>query len=193
MSGYTQEINIIFQHYTLCMPCLKCFNRLEEHLAACEELSDEVLVELSICSELQMICTCSSSCQCHSIISFFIKSRMVNWPFSCQVTQVILKKAIKWMSFNISMPKLQSITNRFGYRRPMVFLVVIHIHIRIPTKYTADESCFVWLTTTTNSNRIQHYNLCLLALWYNRQMDLGSNWLAMSGHITRLQHAACAS
>jgi len=44
----------------------------EEHLA-CKKLSDEVLARLSVWSEVQMSCMWSSQCQCHPIISCFIK------------------------------------------------------------------------------------------------------------------------
>jgi len=44
--------------------------RQEEHLV-CKNLSDEVLVWLSVCSEVQMICMWSSWCRCHPIISCF--------------------------------------------------------------------------------------------------------------------------
>jgi len=45
----------------------------EEH-PAFRKLSDEVLAPLSVWSNvLQMFCTCSSWCHCHTIISCFIK------------------------------------------------------------------------------------------------------------------------
>jgi len=44
----------------------------EEH-PACKKLSDAVLVWLSVCSEVQIICIWSSWCHCHTIISYFIK------------------------------------------------------------------------------------------------------------------------
>jgi len=44
----------------------------EEHLAH-KNLSDEVLVWLSVWSEVQMVCIWSSWCHCHPIISCFIK------------------------------------------------------------------------------------------------------------------------
>jgi len=42
----------------------------EEH-PTCKKLRDETW--LSVCSEVQMICTWSSWCHCHPIISCFIK------------------------------------------------------------------------------------------------------------------------
>jgi len=44
----------------------------EEH-PAWKKLSDAVLVWLSVCSEVQIICIWSSWCHCHTIISCFIK------------------------------------------------------------------------------------------------------------------------
>jgi len=46
--------------------------RQEEH-PACKKLSDEVLVQLSVWSEVQMICIWSSWCHCHPFITCFIK------------------------------------------------------------------------------------------------------------------------
>ena len=48
--------------------CLQCFDillvwRREEHLA-CKKLSDEVLVWLSVCTEVQVVCVWSSWCHC---------------------------------------------------------------------------------------------------------------------------------
>jgi len=44
----------------------------EEHLT-CKKLSDEVLVSLSVRSEVQMICIWSSCCHCNPVICCFIK------------------------------------------------------------------------------------------------------------------------
>jgi len=59
-----------------CSVCLQCFDKLgghqEEH-PVCKKLSDEVLAWLSVWSEVQMMCTLSSGCQCHSIVSCFTK------------------------------------------------------------------------------------------------------------------------
>jgi len=43
------------------------------HYPACKNLSDRVLAWLSVCSEMQMICICSTWCHCHPIICCFIK------------------------------------------------------------------------------------------------------------------------
>jgi len=49
------------------------FLSIEEHLA-CKKLIGEVLLAwLSVRSEVQMISVWSSSCHCHSIISWFTK------------------------------------------------------------------------------------------------------------------------
>jgi len=62
----------------------------EGHLA-CKNLSDEVLVWLSLWSEVQMICMWYSWCHCHPIIS--CSSQIQNGlPFWCQLTQVVLEK-----------------------------------------------------------------------------------------------------
>ena len=58
------------------------------------KLSDEVLVWLSVLSEVRMVCIWSSWCHCHpqtpsSLAS--LKSRMV-WPFRYQLTQGVLEK-----------------------------------------------------------------------------------------------------
>jgi len=44
----------------------------EEHLV-CKELSDELLAWLSVWSKVQMTCIWSGCCDCHPIISCFIK------------------------------------------------------------------------------------------------------------------------
>jgi len=46
---------------------------IQEEYPACQNPSDEVLVLLSVCSKVQMICMWSSWCHCHPIISYFIK------------------------------------------------------------------------------------------------------------------------
>jgi len=49
----------------------------EEHLA-CKNLSDQVLTWLSVWSKVQMICTWSSWCHCHPIVSCFIKIQIAS-------------------------------------------------------------------------------------------------------------------
>jgi len=61
-------MGVAFSALTLLVGCR------EEH-PACRRLSDEVLAWLSVWSEAQMICTWSSWCHCHPIISCFIRIR----------------------------------------------------------------------------------------------------------------------
>jgi len=62
----------------------------ERHLA-CKKLSGEVLVWLSVWSEVQMICVIWSIwCHCHPIISCFIIQNGL--PFCRRLTQVVLEK-----------------------------------------------------------------------------------------------------
>ena len=67
--------------------------RQEEH-SACKKLSDEVLVWLSVWSEVQTVCIWPSWCHCHpktpsSLASF--QSRLI-LPFWYWLTQVVLEK-----------------------------------------------------------------------------------------------------
>ena len=61
---------------------------------ACKKLSDEVLVWLSVCSEVQIVCIWSSWCHCHpkapSPLASF-KSRLI-LHFWYWLTQTVLKK-----------------------------------------------------------------------------------------------------
>jgi len=65
----------------------------EEH-PACKKLSDEVLVWISVWTEVQIVCIWSSWCHCHpqipSLLALF-KFRLV-LPFWCQLSQVVLEK-----------------------------------------------------------------------------------------------------
>jgi len=54
-------------------------------------MSGEVLAWLSVWSEVQMICICSSWCHCHPIISCCSKVQN-GLPFWCLLTQVVLEK-----------------------------------------------------------------------------------------------------
>ena len=67
----------------------------EEH-PACKQLTDEVLVWLSVWSEVQSVCISSSWCHCHpktpSPLATF-KSRLV-LPFQYWLTQVVLEKRL---------------------------------------------------------------------------------------------------
>jgi len=61
-----------------------------------EKLSDEVLVWLSVCRKVQIVCILSSWCRCHpqtpsSLASF--KSRL-DLPFWYRLTQVVLEKRL---------------------------------------------------------------------------------------------------
>ena len=85
---------IPFLHFvTLDLLFLHCYaaRRQEEH-PVYKKLSDEVLVWLSVCSEVQIVCIWSSWCHCiprlHHI-SF--QSRLV-LPFWYRLTQVVLEK-----------------------------------------------------------------------------------------------------
>jgi len=89
----------------------------EEH-PACKKLSDEVLVLLSVWTEVQMICIWSSWCCCHPVISCFIKIQndlafLVPACQGCPRTEVVKrvsvflmrltpvvleKEAVKWVS-----------------------------------------------------------------------------------------------
>jgi len=61
----------------------------QERQPACKNLSGEVLLWLSVWSEVQMICIWSSRCHHHSIIC--CASKIQNGlPFWCRLTQVVL-------------------------------------------------------------------------------------------------------
>jgi len=62
----------------------------EEHLT-CKNMSDEVLVLLSVWSEVRMIWIWSRLCHCHPSSLASLKSRTVV-PFWYQLTQVVLEK-----------------------------------------------------------------------------------------------------
>jgi len=55
---------ILICHMTASSALTLLVGRQEEHLAY-KKLSDEVLVWLSVCSEVQIVCIWSSRCQCH--------------------------------------------------------------------------------------------------------------------------------
>ena len=63
--------------------------RQEGH-PACKKLSGEVLVWLSVWSEVQT-CIWPSLCHCHSLSLASVKSRLV-LPFWCWLTRVVLEK-----------------------------------------------------------------------------------------------------
>jgi len=67
------------------------------HLA-CTKLSDEVLVQLAVCGEMQIIFIWSSSFHCHSITSCFIKIQTgLTFPVPAY-PGCPGKEAIKWVS-----------------------------------------------------------------------------------------------
>ena len=47
--------------------------------------------QVSVWSEMQIICMWSSRCRCHPVISCFIKIQN-GFTFCCQLTQVVLEK-----------------------------------------------------------------------------------------------------
>ena len=69
-----------------------CWFGVRKNIQPVKELSDEVLVWLSVWHEVQMICKWYSwcHCHCHSIISCFIKIQ--NGFFWCRLIQVVLEK-----------------------------------------------------------------------------------------------------
>ena len=73
--------------------CLQCFDAVgwrQEGHPACKKLSSEVLVWLSVWSEVQ-ICIWSSWCHCHSLSLASVKSRLV-LPFWYRLTGVVPDK-----------------------------------------------------------------------------------------------------
>jgi len=65
----------------------------QEGHPACKKLSGEVMVWLSVWSEVQMICIWFSWCHRHPIVS--CSSKIQNGlPFWCRLTQVVLKKRL---------------------------------------------------------------------------------------------------
>ena len=74
----------------------RCWLDRRKGIRPVKKRSDEVLAWLSVWREVQMICIWFSWCHCHLIISSFSKTQN-GLPFWCRLTQVILKKAVKWM------------------------------------------------------------------------------------------------
>jgi len=84
------------------------------------KLSDEVVMWLSIWSEVQMICMWSSWCHCHPIISCFIKIQfgitflVPGYP-GCPGKEVVKRVpvclSIEWFSFCRKWPSFQSFGN----------------------------------------------------------------------------------
>jgi len=75
--------------------------RQKEH-PACKRLTEDVLTWLSVWSEVQVICTWSSWCHCHPIISCFMKTQT-------GLTFLVLaypgcpgKEVVKWVSVCLS-------------------------------------------------------------------------------------------
>ena len=56
-----------------------------------KKLSGDILAWLSVWSEVQIICICTSWCHCHPIISCYRKIRN-GLPFRCRLTQAVLEK-----------------------------------------------------------------------------------------------------
>jgi len=84
-SLYGRVSVIFFKTYYLLL-----VQRQEGHLA-CKTLSGEVLAWLSVWSEVQMICTRSSLCHCHPVISCCSKIQN-GLPFWWWLSQVVLEK-----------------------------------------------------------------------------------------------------
>ena len=80
--------------------CLQCFDTVgyvaEEHPAS-KKMSDEVLMRLSVWSKVQMICTLSSCCHCHAVISCFIKMQNGSAFLVPAYPGCPGKEAIKWV------------------------------------------------------------------------------------------------
>jgi len=68
----------------------------KEH-PACKKLSDEVLVSLSVWSEVQMTCVWSSWCYCQPIISCFIKTQIGLTVLVLAYASSPGKEAINWV------------------------------------------------------------------------------------------------
>ena len=74
-----------------CLQCVDTVGWVAGRASILKKLSDEVLVWLSVCSEVQMIYIWSSWCYCHPIISCCSKIQN-SLPFWCWPTQVVLEK-----------------------------------------------------------------------------------------------------
>jgi len=73
--------------------------------------SGQVLMWLSVGSELQIMCIWSSWCHCHPIIFCFIKIQN-GLSFWCRLTQIVLeKKAIKWMLCSVVVISMSGMSN----------------------------------------------------------------------------------
>jgi len=84
----------LFYHIILAFSALTLLAGRQEEHATCKRLSGGVLVWLSVWSEVQIVCVCSSWCHCHrktssSLASF--KTRLV-LLFWYRLTQVVLEK-----------------------------------------------------------------------------------------------------
>jgi len=84
----TYKPNVLKVHYHISTTAFSALTPLvgwqEEHPAR-KNKSDVVLVWLSVCSKVQIICIWSSQCHCHPIISCT----------KIQITQAVLEEAIK--------------------------------------------------------------------------------------------------
>jgi len=76
---------------TNCISALTLLVGQQKGHPACKNLNSEVLVWLSVWSEVQMICIWSTWCHCHPIISCFSKIHN-GLHFWCWLTQVVLEK-----------------------------------------------------------------------------------------------------
>ena len=96
----SHSLDMYVFHVNLChvrVHCLQCFDTVcwaSGIASGLQKLSDEVLVWLSVWSEVQIVFMWSSWCHCHpktvSSLASFI-SRLV-LPFWCQLTQVVIEK-----------------------------------------------------------------------------------------------------
>jgi len=109
--------------------------RQEEH-PACKNLSDKVLAWLSVCSKVQMTCTCFSWCQCHPIISCFIKIGLaflvLAYP-NCLGKQAIKRVPVYHVSYH------------HHHHHEVYFRQSVHRIIMIKIWKTYSLSVFCWI------------------------------------------------
>ena len=130
---------------------LQCFDTVgwaAGRASSLYKLSDEVLVWLSIWSEVQMICIWSSWCHCHPVISCFIKIQN-GLTFWFRLIQIILEKrplngcvsVLRWMCLlYVALPELSEspacewllsdTRQSLPLLRPMLLAISVSAHCR---------------------------------------------------------------
>ena len=182
--------------------CLQCFDTVgwaSGSASGLQKLSDEVLVWLSICSEVQIVCVWSSWCHCHprtpsSLASF--KSRLV-LPFWYRLSQVVLEKrpmnrcsvvaVVLYWAAKLSLPSQQTWASHLSPN--------LHIYQTAPgqQKVHQNNKFICAITKLTNDYTLLVVNICNWSMWWtcNSYIQTRSSATADGPRDTICQSKSC--